>query len=423
MPPTRNPANWLSGLLLSPRVLRRVGEPFFRLKGFRKDAVPARLASFRRILVLRTDEIGDFVMTTPFLRELRRNCLESWITMVVKPGVLNLAEACPYVNEVLTFEPNAFSPVRWRRLWRACRLARQHLWVRRFDAAILPRWDADVNHATYVAYVSGAPCRVGYSENVSAFRRRENRGYDRLLTCVLTDASCKHEVEHGLDVVHALGGTVADERLEVWPRPEDEAFAEEALSRLPGAAPGPLVALGLGCREARRRWPVARFTETSRWLVEKWGARLLALPGPGEEAEADAWRKELSAGRAECIRGTSLRQAAAILKRCRLFIGNNSGHKHLAAAVGVPVVEITEFARDGDPEHPAAFHPGRFRAWGVPQCVVAPARTTAPCVGACTAREPHCILAVGVEEVERAVTELLAKTEDRAPGPTESRTP
>jgi heptosyltransferase-2 len=406
MPPTRKPANWLSGLLLSPRVLRLVAEPILRLKGLRKDAVPARLAAFRRILVLRTDEIGDFVMTTPFLRELRRNCPESRITLVVKPGVLNLAEACPHVNEVLTFDPNASSPVRWRRLWRAWRLARRHLWGRRFDAAILPRWDADVNHASYVAYLSGAACRVGYSEKVSAFRRRENGGYDRLLTCVLTDASCKHEVEHGLDVLRSLGGTVADERLEVWLRPEDEAFAEAALSRLRRAAPGPLVALGLGCREARRRWPVACFTETGRALVEKWGARLLALPGPGEEAEAEAWRKGLGAGQAECIRGTSLRQAAAVLKRCQLFIGNNSGHKHLAAAVGVPVVEITEFARDGDPEHPAAFHPGRFRAWGVPQRVAAPAHTTAPCVGACTAGEPHCILGVGVDDVWASIEEL-----------------
>jgi heptosyltransferase-2 len=408
------PARGVSSGCCSPLSLRLLAEPFFRLKGLRREAVPARLASFRRILVLRTDEIGDFVMTTPFLRELRRNCPESWITLVVKPGVLNLAEACPHVNEVLTFDPNASSPVRWRRLWRAWRLARRHLWGRRFDAAILPRWDADVNHATYVAYVSGAPCRVGYSENVSAFRRRENRGYDRLLTCALADAAPKHEVERGLEVLRALGGAVADERPEVWLRPEDEAFAEEALRRLRGAAPGPLVVLGLGCREARRRWPAARFTETGRWLVEKRGACLLVLPGPGEEAEADAWRRELHAGRAECIRGTSLRQAAAILKRCRLFIGNNSGHKHLAAAAGTPVIEITEFPRDGDPEHPVAFHPGRFRAWGVPQRVVAPAHTTAPCVGACTAGEPHCILGVSVEQVQEAVRQLWPEVTGRS---------
>jgi ADP-heptose:LPS heptosyltransferase len=406
MPPTRNPANWLSGLTASPRVLRLVAEPILRLKGFRKDAVPARLAAFRRILVLRTDEIGDFVMTTPFLRELRRNCPESRITLVVKPGVLNLAETCPYVDEVRVFDPNASSPVRWRRLWRAWRLARRHLWERRFDAAILPRWDADVNHATYVAYLSGAACRVGYSEKVSAFRRRENRGYDRLLTCVLTDSSCKHEVEHGLDVLRALGGTVTDDRLEVWLRPEDERFAAEALAGPRDAPAGPLVAFALGSREGRKRWPVKRFAEVARWMALKHGARTVVLLGPGEEHLECEWKQFGHSTGPLALRGQTLRQTAAVLKHCRLLVGNDSGPKHLAAAMGVPVVEVSPWLSDAGADVPGAGSPLRFGSWRVPHRVVSPSRLREPCVVACAAAEPHCILGVGVEDVCGAVEDL-----------------
>ena len=55
------------------------------------------------ILVIRLDEIGDMVMLSPFLRELRRNNPRAHITLVVKPEVYNLVERCPYVNEVLSF--------------------------------------------------------------------------------------------------------------------------------------------------------------------------------------------------------------------------------------------------------------------------------------------------------------------------------
>ncbi len=80
------------------------------------------------MLVIRLDEIGDVVLTTPLLRELRRNLPRAWITLVVKKQVYNLVVNCPYVNEVLSFDWQA--PI-WRfyytLLWRAWGLAREAL--------------------------------------------------------------------------------------------------------------------------------------------------------------------------------------------------------------------------------------------------------------------------------------------------------
>ena len=52
----------------------------------------------KQILVVRLDEIGDMVLTTPFFRELRRNYPEAEITLVVKPAIYNLMELCPYID-------------------------------------------------------------------------------------------------------------------------------------------------------------------------------------------------------------------------------------------------------------------------------------------------------------------------------------
>ena len=72
------------------------------------------------------------------------------------------------------------------------------------------------------------------------------------------------------------------------------------------------------------------------------------------------------------LRGrTTLREVAATMARCRLFVGNDTGLKHLAAAVGLPVVEISGFSRQGDPNH--GHSPARFGPWHTPYRILQPA--------------------------------------------------
>ena len=60
--------------------------------------------AYKNILLIRLDEIGDVVLMTPLLREMRSNYPEADITLIVKPQVYNLVELCPYVNKVMTFD-------------------------------------------------------------------------------------------------------------------------------------------------------------------------------------------------------------------------------------------------------------------------------------------------------------------------------
>ena len=117
------------------------GETLFRIKGFRRSVEPLpRLQDVKSVLVGRLDErIGDFVLMTPFLRELRRNASQAWITLLVTPAVAELAVLCPYVNEVLVWDRVSRGACRsLRRYWQVLRLSASHLWARRFDLALLP---------------------------------------------------------------------------------------------------------------------------------------------------------------------------------------------------------------------------------------------------------------------------------------------
>ena len=92
--------------LVSLRAALLFGEPFFWLLGQRRMKQKMVLSRLSRVLVVRLDGIGDVVLTTPFLRELRRTLPKAWITLVVAPQVYNLVACCPYVNEVLTYNWN-----------------------------------------------------------------------------------------------------------------------------------------------------------------------------------------------------------------------------------------------------------------------------------------------------------------------------
>jgi lipopolysaccharide heptosyltransferase II len=360
----------------------------------------------RSILVVRPDEIGDVVMTSALLRELRRRFPDAHITLVVNPATHNLVERCPYVDETLVFDVRV--PRRWRPLvlpWRALQLARGKLRNRRFDVAVLPRWETDSVYATFLAYFSGAPHRVGHSEQVHPRKQRLNRGYDRLLSMPLRSAEPKHQVEHNLDLVRALGGDVEDDRLEVWPGADDEHFATTLLEEHGVSPDTRLIAFGpSGGHSALKQWPVERFAELGRRLHEEHGARILVIGGPGEEQLGRSLRQALGYVVIDTVGRTSLRQMAALLQRCDLYVGNDAGPLHIATAAAIPVVAVF-----GSSDH------RRFGPWGRQHRTVALDLPCSPvhqdghpdrCTR-CIFDAPHCLLGVEVNRMMNACVEAL----------------
>ena len=347
---------------------------------------PVNLSTARSLLVVKLDDIGDFVLATPFLRELRRNAPQATITLVVKRSVSNLAESCPHVNGVLTFDGQAAGGSAWllRRHWRALSFARRHLRPQHFDVAVIPRWDVDPYLATALAAFAGARAVVGFSDRTTALKRAHNRGFDRLLTDAISPEGHQgHEVNHNLSLLTAMGGTAVSTSLELWLTDDDHAIAA---ARLPER--DRYVAIATGAAETHRRWSANHFARLALTLRDRYSLTAVLLGEASDPAVAGAID----------FRGqTTLRQAAAMLKRCHLFVGNDSGVKHLAAAVGTSVVEISGFRAGGDPNH--NHSPTRFHAWGVPQRVVQPA----------AGRGDFGIEDVSVAAVEAAVAEMLRK--------------
>jgi ADP-heptose:LPS heptosyltransferase len=399
--------------LCSARAAFIFGEPLFWAIRLPLEGAKFDLSKTKRILVLRLDEIGDAVLTSAFLRELRQKSRDAWITLVVKPGVFNLVELCPYVNEVLTYDWFSFyldlrsmaCGLLIRRHAGALRLAWRYLWRQRFDVAIVPRCGTDYYHATFLSYFSGARWRIGYCETVDSDKKLLNRGYDLLLTHAIPAQGAKHEAERPLEILRFLGAKVHDDRLEVWCDEEDEGRARQ-LVNAPEVRNGMiLIALGVGASAPCRVWPLENFEAFASWLIDRYCARILVVGGAHERPMGQRLRQHVGEDVISCCGETTLRETAAVLKHCHLFVGNDTGVMHIAAAQGVPVVEISCHPVGASDEHFRS--PARFGPWRVPSVVLRPAKARLPCRESCSSAESHCIREISVDDVKEAAVSLL----------------
>lgn len=387
---------------MAHRIVRTIGPVSQRARGAPQSP---SLQNARSILVIRLDGAGDVVLTSAFLRELRRNAPRARITLVVQPSALNLVELCPHVDAIVTFDSTGPRYARTpRNLRRALRLARDEFRDHQFDLAIMPRWDIDSYFGSFLAYLSNATARVTYSEKVFADKAQENRGMDDLFTRVFDERGSRHEVERSLRLIELLGGTVEENNLETWVGRDDESDAAGILHAGDIAMDSSLIALGVGAGQPKRAWPLDRYVVVANQLLEL-GHSVAIIGGENDRLFGDEIESHTGSGMINLIGRTTLRQTLAVLRRCQLFIGNDAGPMHLAAASGIPVLEISCHPMGGDPMHPNS--PARFGPWNVPHVVLQPAEAASPCRRWCEADAAHCIRGISVAEVQAASARLL----------------
>jgi heptosyltransferase-2 len=376
----------------------------------RAIAVVRRFFSRRelwRILVVKPDAVGDFILATPFLRELRRSFPKTHITLVVHPRVLSLAENCPHVNRILAFDPSVprAASTEYRQL-RALGFALTKCSRFGVDLAVLAR-SGDDYYDGYQLMLGCAPSRIaGFTSILSRIDGLHWKSLVPTHAMILPATVPSHEVTRNLNLLKAIGGTVGSEQLELWLTADDKMKTNGWLHRVTVDKHVPKIALGIGAADEARRWPAERFAELCKFLIEEYDAQLILI-GAGAEDAADAAtivRLTESSHVLNAVDAFSLRETAALLENGQLFVGNDSGPMHLAAAVGIPVVEISALPEDEDPN--SNYSPVRFGPWQVRSRIVRPTTRSGHSVPAQSA-DVLCINEVTTSAVYSAVKELL----------------
>lgn len=282
-------------------------------------------AGLTRILVVELWNIGDVILTMPFLSQLRAMFPDAETSLLARPHAAEILEGTGLVDHVieadLTWKTHnqRFNPLayRWTEFGRVIGALRKQ----EFDLAFQCR----PHVREYVLLgLSGARRRVGL--------RRP--GWDRALNDqVSLGESDRQKKDAWLRLLEPFGGpgTIDMPRLHV--SRDEQAWAEDFLARA-GALSGILVASHPGASIAAKRWPLERFEEVARDLVRIPGIKVLTFVEPGGYGDS------LSRIEGVIPVKVGLRQMIALLERCALLVCNDSGPMHIAAALSVPTVAV-----------------------------------------------------------------------------------
>ena len=357
-------------------------------------------------LIFRLDALGDVVLTTPLFRALKAAHPESRCTVVVQEQYKSLLVTNPHIDEILTLPRirPAWLPQRVKRLASATLLYWTQLRRRHFDFAISPRWDVDEHLATYLCVLTHAASRVGYSEKVSAAKQQINRGFDAAYDLCLPPGAVRHEVLRNLAIAEALGATELDGRIEIRLTERDRRKAAKLLAKVSSSTK--LIAIGIGANSPGRRWPLQRYADVVAQLRKQYDVQPVIVCSGPELGDALKLADRLPV-RPIILSGAGLREVCAVLERCELFLGNDSGAAHLAAAMDCKVIVISRHPLDGDPNH--CNSPVRF----APQCaqlkVLQPPTGLDECHEGCRVAAAHCITGVSVDRAVAAARTMLSE--------------
>jgi ADP-heptose:LPS heptosyltransferase len=355
-------------------------------------------------IVFRLDALGDVVLTTPLFRALKLSRPKSRLTVVVQAQYKSLLATNPHIDEILPL-PQArplWLPKRLQRLIAAILLYGTQLRARHFDYAISPRWDVDEHLATFLCALTPATHRVGFSSSTSEAKQRINRGFDSVYDMCLPPGPACHESLRNLAVAKAVGATSQDDRPEILLSERDRGSAIRLLGDMRPRTT--VVALGIGAQSEGRRWPLARFAETVNQIGESRELHPVVVCSKDEFGEALKLSAQLRKA-PTILHGATLREVCAVLERCDIFLGNDSGCAHLASAVGCNLIVISRHPKDGDANH---FNsPIRIAPRGRNVRVLQPATGRDRCSTGCIVTGQHCILGVSVEDVVGAALQML----------------
>ena len=399
---------------ISPSIFKLYASLMLRIGALQSQSSLGR--SPERILISHLYcNLGDFILTIPMIDSLNRRFPSCAVDIAIDKKLAEFCRSIPGISNVYAFKPgtskasliNPYLHVinQVKLYWRGLR----HV---RYSMCIVPRWGHDPFRSQYLAFLSSAPKRYGYSGSVDF----GDSSPDILLSKCSVGGSCEHEVLRELRLLKRLGiisECISDsivnqpsQTLQLLVSRNDEGPLNKIIPELPFTlSSGKYIIIAPGSTQRKRNWPALNFAEVICRLRKKYELYFLVTGGPNEAGLCEKVSNATDGAAVSIAGKTQLVELMVLLKSSALLIGNDSGTGHLSGALGVPTIAISSFPRSCTQEHPNS--PQRFRPTGPRVTVLQPDRPLSPCTNSCEYAEAHCITQVSVESVVATAEEYL----------------
>jgi len=294
---------------------------------------------YESILIVRTDRIGDVVLTVPSITALRKQYPNARISILVAPQTRELVDGNSCLDEVLIDdrkgEHKGFGFFKLIGLLRS----------KRFDVAVNYHTKKRTNLACFLA---GIPIRIGY----------KNKKFGFLLTRPIVDTRHKgekHEAQYCLDVLGELGIESTELSVDLPVHERSTRWAEVFCKDHHIGKKEQIIAIHTGASDPSKQWSENHFAELIDSLVDRYSSKIIMV---GSSQVSGGVKRIMSLASSKVIDTTgqtTVGQLAALMARCDLLISNDSGPVHVAVGVGTPVVSI--FTRNQPGINPERWKP------------------------------------------------------------------
>jgi len=336
-----------------------------------------------KILVIRTDRMGEALLNIPAVRALKQSS-SAFIIALLNPVLKELLVGAPEIDQILTFDED-----KWNKgIFTKLKLYRQ-IRKMKFDLAVILNPAKRFHILTFLA---GIPRRLGY-----------DRKWGFLLTDKIEDKKFqgqKHEVEYNLDLVRNIGADTKDLKISISIEKEDCQFVNDLLLKH-GIKDGDLmVAVHPYSSNPAKCWPKENFVYVADEIQARFAAKVVIIGAREQRNIAIKFSSLTKQPLINLCGKLTLKQLAAFLKRCTLLISNDSGPVHIAAAMGTNCIVI--FGRNIPGVGPTRWGPrgdGHIVLQKDPGC--------SPCLDRSCPYNFKCLTSITPEEVLRAAEKKI----------------
>jgi len=284
-----------------------------------------RLTGKERFLVVRTDRVGDVVLSLPVLETIKTRFPESHLTMMVSSYTADVVKSNPNLDDLI-IDDHADR----NRGVKGFLMLVKEVKAGKFDVGVLLR---PTFRLALLLFLAGVRYRIGtgYRFYQMLFNRK---------VYVHRKRNLRHEADYNLDLLKPLA--IEPERIvpKVYLTAEEESFAQQIWNEFEITADDTVVVIHPGSGDSSLNLPAKRFAQVADRLVEELDAKIFLTGTRREEDLIDFIRRSMQHQAADLTGRTNIRKLAAVLKKADVMISNSTGPMHLAAAVGTPTVAV-----------------------------------------------------------------------------------
>jgi len=275
-----------------------------------------------KILIVRTDRLGDVVLSTPVIKNLRLFFPKSHIAFMCRPYTRGALEGNPDLDELIIYDKYGTQ----KNLWAAIKFS-FYLRKKKFDLALILH---PTNRTHLITFLARIPERVGWDKKLGILLTKRIKH--------IKQEGKKHELEYTLDLLRALNIPVKSKDTYFPLTLEAKRKVEEVLKGQAVAENDKFIVIHPSASCPSKRWPQERFQRVIKLLKERVSFKIIVITSQSEREFGE--RLVGDSGVIDLRGSLSISEIGALLKKASLFISNDSGPIHIAASLNTPVISI-----------------------------------------------------------------------------------